>query len=48
MKWKDKSMLWEKIFANNATNKGLISEIYKQLMCCSQEKKKKKPDYASL
>ena len=22
---------WEKIFANNATNKGLISKIYKQL-----------------
>ena len=23
---------WEKIFANKATNKGLISKIYKQLM----------------
>ena len=23
---------WEKIFANNATDKGLISKIYKQLM----------------
>ena len=23
---------WEKIFANEATDKGLISEIYKQLM----------------
>ena len=23
---------WEKIFANNATNKGLIPQIYKQLM----------------
>ena len=23
---------WEKIFANNATNEGLISKIYKQLM----------------
>ena len=23
---------WEKIFANNATNKGLISKIYKQLI----------------
>ena len=23
---------WEKIFANNVTNKGLVSNIYKQLM----------------
>ena len=23
---------WEKIFANNATDKGLISKIYKDLM----------------
>ena len=23
---------WEKIFANEATNKGLISKIYKQFM----------------
>ena len=23
---------WEKIFANNATSKGLVSKIYKQLM----------------
>ena len=25
-------MEWEKIFANDATNKGLISKIYKQLV----------------
>ena len=25
-------MDWEKIFANNVTNKGLISKIYKQLL----------------
>ena len=25
-------MEWEKIFANNLTNKGLISKIYKQLI----------------
>ena len=23
---------WEKIFANNVTDKGLVSKIYKQLM----------------
>ena len=23
---------WEKIFANNGTNKGLVSKIYKQLV----------------
>ena len=25
-------MDWEKIFANDVTNKGLVSQIYKQLM----------------
>ena len=25
-------MEWEKIFANNATNKGLISKVYTQLL----------------
>ena len=29
-KMKKQPMDWEKIFANNATNKGLISKIYKQ------------------
>ena len=29
---KIQSSEWEKIFANEATDKGLISEIYKQLM----------------
>ena len=28
---KRQSMDWEKIFANDATDKGLISKIYKQL-----------------
>ena len=30
---------WEKIFANEATDKGLISKIYKQLSCSSISKK---------
>ena len=34
---------WEKIFANEATDKGLISKIYKQLMH-SKSKKKKQPN----
>ena len=29
---KRQSKGWEKIFANNATDKGLISKIYKQLL----------------
>ena len=31
-KMKRKPMKWEEIFANNETNKELISKIYKQLM----------------
>ena len=31
-KMKRQSTNWEKIFANDATDKGLISKIYKQLI----------------
>ena len=31
-KMKRQPTKWEKIFANDATNKGLISKIYKQLI----------------
>ena len=37
---------WEKIFANEETNKGLISKRYKQLIqlyCISKQNKTKKP-----
>ena len=33
---------WEKIFANKAIHKGLISKLYKQLMQLKKKKKKKK------
>ena len=32
---------WEKIFANEVTNTGLISKLYKQLMQLYVKKKKK-------
>ena len=35
---------WEKIFANKATDKRLISEIYKQLMQLNIKKKNKQPN----
>ena len=40
-KAKRQPMNWEKIFANDETNKGLISKIYKQ--CTQFSIRKKKP-----
>ena len=44
---KRQAMEWEKIVANDATNKGLISKIYKQLTT-QQQKQNKKQKFCQL
>ena len=43
-KTKRQPMDWEKIFANDVTNKGLISEIYCKQLIQFNNKKNKQPN----
>ena len=48
LEWEKQLSEWEKIFANEATDKGLTSKISKQFMQLNTKKKKRKKEKATI